>query len=248
MIARGDPRAARNAAIALSSPRANSIAGPHRKCACPSLDSLSERRVSLLVILFGLLVYIPFAGTYGLHDPWETHYAEVARQMAVRGDFISLWWPGAPDRSRSLLVEAGAVVLDHEPVAADVRARASARRGRWRCRRAPSGRCALPFCLFGVLGIYAVYLCVSRFVSRRAGVMAAVVTATSPLYALVSRQAMTDMAFVGPMTMALALGALALFDDEDVPLPRREARLGRPQARPGRTTRCSTSRPGCSWS
>ena len=34
------------------------------------------------------------------------------------------------------------------------------------------------------------------------------------------------MAFVGPMTMALALGALALFDDEDTPLPRREARLG----------------------
>ena len=56
----------------------------------------------------------------------------------------------------------------------------------------------LPFCLFGVLGIYAVYLCVSRFVSRRAGVLAAVVTATSPIYALVSRQAMTDMAFVGP--------------------------------------------------
>ena len=56
----------------------------------------------------------------------------------------------------------------------------------------------MPFILFGVLGIYAVYLCVSRFVSRRAGVLAAVVAATSPLYALVSRQAMTDMAFVGP--------------------------------------------------
>ena len=56
----------------------------------PSLNSLSERRVSLLVILFGLLVYIPFAGSYGLHDPWETHYSEVARQMAVRGDYISL--------------------------------------------------------------------------------------------------------------------------------------------------------------
>src|SRR5262249_6968268 len=38
---------------------------------------------------------------------------------------------------------------------------------------------------------------------------------------------MTDMAFVGPMTMALALGALALFDDDDIPLRRREARLGR---------------------
>ena len=67
----------------------------------------------------------------------------------------------------------------------------------------------------------------SRFVSRRAGVLAAIVCGTCPLFALVSRQAMTDMAFVGPMTMALALGALALFDDEDTPLPRREARIGR---------------------
>src|SRR6185503_4683825 len=61
-----------------------------------SLDRLSERQVSLLVILFGLLLYVPFAGGYGLFDPWETHYGEVARQMAVRGDYISLWWPGAP--------------------------------------------------------------------------------------------------------------------------------------------------------
>jgi hypothetical protein len=34
------------------------------------------------------------------------------------------------------------------------------------------------------------------------------------------------MAFVGPMTMALALGAMALFDDDDTPLRRREARIG----------------------
>jgi 4-amino-4-deoxy-L-arabinose transferase-like glycosyltransferase len=192
----------------------------------PSLNSLSERRVSLLVILFGLLVYIPFAGSYGLHDPWETHYSEVARQMAVRGDYISLYWPGAPIdpehfwskpvlsfwiMSLSLL----AFGLGHSPSGT----LALSTRAEWAVRT--------PFVLFGVLGIYAVYLCVSRFVSRRAGVLAAVVAATCPLYALVSRQAMTDMAFVGPMTMALALGALALFDDEDIPLPRREARIGR---------------------
>jgi 4-amino-4-deoxy-L-arabinose transferase-like glycosyltransferase len=192
----------------------------------PSLDSLSERRLTALVILFGLLLYIPFAGSYGLHDPWETHYSEVARQMAVRGDYISLWWPGAPidpDHfwSKPVLsfwimsLSMIAFGLGH-PASGTM---ALSTRAEWATR--------LPFCLFGVLGIYAVYLCVSRFVSRRAGVIAAVVTATCPLYALVARQAMTDMAFVGPMTMALALGALALFDDEDTPLRRREARVGR---------------------
>ena len=73
-----------------------------------------------------------------------------------------------------------------------------------------------------MLGIYGVYLVTSRFVSpARRACCAALVVATSPMYSLVARQAMTDMAFVGPMTMALALGALALFDDEDEPLPRR---------------------------
>jgi 4-amino-4-deoxy-L-arabinose transferase-like glycosyltransferase len=59
-------------------------------------DRIGERRTALAVILFGLLLYLPFAGSYGLWDPWETHYAEVARQMTTRGDFISLWWPGSP--------------------------------------------------------------------------------------------------------------------------------------------------------
>src|SRR5262245_33065604 len=60
------------------------------------LDRLTQRQMVLLVLGFGVLLYLPFAGTYGLWDPWETHYGEVARQMAKRGDYISLWWPGSP--------------------------------------------------------------------------------------------------------------------------------------------------------
>ena len=90
----------------------------------------------------------------------------------------------------------------------------------------------------GALGIWSVFLVTARFMGRRAGILAALVLATSPMYALVSRQAMTDMAFVGPMTLALALGALALFDDDDAELPRRQR--GKSGRSAGRTTRCST--------
>src|SRR5690349_14077818 len=41
------------------------------------------------------MVYIPLAGNYGMWDPWETHYGEVARQMLEKNDFISLWWQGS---------------------------------------------------------------------------------------------------------------------------------------------------------
>jgi 4-amino-4-deoxy-L-arabinose transferase-like glycosyltransferase len=190
------------------------------------IDRLSERQMALLVILGGLLLYIPLAGTYGLWDPWETHYAEVARQMTHRGDYISLWWPGSPRDPEvfwskpvlsfwlmSLAMRLAGIGL---PTGAPGEM-ALGTRAEWAAR--------VPFCLMGVLGIYAVYLVTARFVSRRAGVLAAVVVATAPMYSLVARQAMTDMAFVGPMAMALALGAMALFDDDDVVLPRRGRRF-----------------------
>jgi len=182
-------------------------------------DRFSDRQMSLGVILFGLLLYVPLAGTYGLYDPWETHYGEVARQMTTRGDYISLWWPGSPidpDHfwSKPVLTFWIMSVFMHlfGLGQADGASIALGTRAEWAMR--------LPFCLMGVLGIWAVFLCAARFAGRRAGVIAALVLATSPLYFLIARQAMTDMPFVGPMTMALALGFFALFDDRDEELPR----------------------------
>src|SRR5437667_992421 len=200
-----------------AAPRASSV-----------FDRLSERQMALLVILIGLLLYIPFAGTYGLWDPWETHYSEVARQMTYRGDFISLWWPGSP---RDLDVFWSKPVLSFWLMSIGMHIAGIGLRGGDPAEMVTSTRAEwavrTPFCLMGVLGIYAVYLVTARFVSRRAGVLAAVVVATAPMYSLVARQAMTDMAFVGPMAMALALGALALFDDQDDLLPLRGRRRWR---------------------
>ncbi len=190
---------------------------------------LGERQVALLVslavIVGGLLLYIPLAGTYGLWDPWETHYSEVARQMTHRGDFISLWWPGSP---RDPDVFWSKPVLSFWLMSIAMRVAGvglpNGSPGEMAVGHAAEWAARVPFCLMGVLGIYAVYLVTARFVSRRAGVLAAIVLATAPMYSLVARQAMTDMAFVGPMAMALALGALALFDDSAEPLPRRGQR------------------------
>jgi 4-amino-4-deoxy-L-arabinose transferase-like glycosyltransferase len=178
--------------------------------------------MTLLVIAIGLLLYIPLAGTYGLWDPWETHYSEVARQMTKRGDFISLWWPGSPRDAdvfwskpvftfwlMSIGMHIARIGLPGNPAGE----MALLSRTEWAVR--------VPFCLFGVLAMWGVYLVVSRFFSRRAGFLSALVMATSPMFLLIARQAMTDMAYVGPMTMALALGTCALLDVEDEVLPRR---------------------------
>ena len=174
----------------------------------------------ILVILFGLLLYLPFAGSYGLWDHWETNYGEVARQMVTRGDFISLWWPGSPIDPEVFwskpvlsfwLISLSLYVFGLGHPAAGTFAISS--RPEWALR--------LPFLLMSLLALVGVYLAVSRFVSRRAGLLSVLALATFPMFSLVARQAMTDMAFIGPMTMALSLCALALFDDQDQELLRR---------------------------
>jgi 4-amino-4-deoxy-L-arabinose transferase-like glycosyltransferase len=194
--------------------------GPAPAPARGLLERPSPLAMNVGVILFGLMLYLPFAWSYGLFDPWETHYAEVARQMAERGDYISLWWPGAPIDAEHFWSKP---VLSFWLMSLSMRLHGVGHGGpdELAVSTLPEWAVRLPFCLLGVLGIWAVYLLLDRLVSRRAGVLGAVVLGTSPLYSLVARQAMTDMAFVGPMTMALALGALALFDDEDRELPRR---------------------------
>jgi 4-amino-4-deoxy-L-arabinose transferase-like glycosyltransferase len=185
------------------------------------LDRLSDRQMYLLVAAAGLLLYIPLAGTYGLWDPWETHYGEVARQMTKRGDFISLWWPGSPRDQEvfwskpvltfwimSLAMHVAGVGLP----GGDPSEMAIGWKAEWALR--------VPMCLFAVMAILAVYGLVSRFVGRRAGLLSALVLATSPMFSLIARQAMTDIVFVGPMATALCLGAFALYDDDEA-LPRR---------------------------
>jgi len=179
----------------------------------------------IFVLLIGALLYLPFAGSYGLFDPWETHYGEVGRQMARRNDYISLFWPGSPldtDQFWSKPVLSFWLISLSMKVFGIGGGGLSA--GEFALSTRPEWALRLPFCLMALLALLGVYLPVSRFVSRRAGVLSVLALATFPLFSLVARQAMTDMAFIGPMTLGLGLCALALFDDKDEELPRRKWR------------------------
>lgn len=194
---------------------------------------------ALAVLAFLALLYVPFTGNYGLWDPWETHYGEVARQMAARNDWISLWWPGSPQDPPSGVFFSKPVLtfwlmaislklfgLGHaDPSHFDEMV--VGWRVEWALR--------LPFVLLGIAGVLATYHLVRRLASRRAALWAAVVLATSAQWALITRQAMTDMPFVVPMTVAIVCAGLALIphrrnsDDPGAPLfdmtaelPRRE--------------------------
>lgn len=188
------------------------------------LAGRSVWQLTLLVAAGTLLLYVPFAGSYGLWDPWETHYSEVARQMTKRADFISLWWPGSP---RDPEVFWSKPVLTFWLLSLGMHLFGVGLRG------GPAGEMALshrvewavrlPMCALGAVAVAAVFYLAARFINRRAGLLAAVALATMPMFSLIARQAMTDMPFVAAMAVALCLGALALLDAEVLTgdLPRR---------------------------
>jgi 4-amino-4-deoxy-L-arabinose transferase-like glycosyltransferase len=205
---------------------------PAVKKAFDWLTATSERRIACALALLCAMIYIPLAGNYGMWDPWETHYGEVARQMLERNDFVSQWWPGSPqDRMEfwskpvltfwlmALSMKTFGLEWGAHPDPSQI---ASSWRVEWASR--------LPFVLLSIIAVYYVYQLVQRLAGRRAGALAALVLATSSQWALITRQAMTDMAFVSPMTIALALAGLGILLPEaerERELPRKSFSVGK---------------------
>ena len=191
----------------------------------------AEKRIALALVCLCTMLYIPLAGNYGLWDPWETHYGEIARQMAQRNDWVSLWWPGSPqDRSEVFhkpVMHFWLMALSMKAFGLEwAHAAANQMVADWR----PEWACRLPNLLLSLAALWSIWVLVSRLAGRRAGALATLVLATSTQWALITRQAMTDMPFVSPMTIALAFAALALIGPEEErerALPRGELRVAR---------------------
>ena len=184
--------------------------------ACAALLPAAWRRPGLFVFVVVAAVYLPWLGTWSLTDPWETHYGEVTREILSRDDWISLWWAQEDwFWSKPIWIfwaEALSMALmgipyepDHFPLHAE-----------WAIR--------LPHALLAIGASLATYGAVGRIFGRRAGVLAALALATAPHFFLIAHQAITDMPFVGNMTIALMLLALALADDPEAEV--RPYRLG----------------------
>jgi len=190
----------------------------------------AEKRIAFALLCLCAVLYIPLAGNYGLWDPWESHYGEVARQMAQRNDWISLWWPGSPqDRaefwSKPVLTE-WLMALSMKLFGLEwAHAPANQMVADWR----PEWAVRLPGVLLSLASVWAVWKLVTQLAGRRAGALAALILATMSQWALITRQAMTDMPFVSPMTIALCFAGLALIgpaEEFEAELPRRPLPLG----------------------
>ncbi len=145
------------------------------------------KRPGFWVVLMAGLVIMPLLGSTGLWDPWETHYAEVARRMLTDGDWITLRWRQEMFYSKPVGIF-WLMAISFKLFGINA----------WAAR--------LPFALIGILGVWLSYRFVSKITDTRRGLWAAGVLATTPFYYIISRQAITDIPFA-----VFMLGALGSF-------------------------------------
>ncbi len=190
--------------------------------------SLAHRH-GFWVLALGLVTGLPRLGAFSLIDPWETHYAEVAREMIERRDFISPWWANEGwFTSKPVLIfwlEAASMVAlgvrtGPDQVLAGVNGAAH-----------PEWAIRLPGFVLALVGAYILYYGVSRTCGRRAGAMGGVALLTMPGYALLSHQALTDMPLIASMAASMGLLLRALNTADAAQVERWSVRLGNRTAR-----------------
>jgi 4-amino-4-deoxy-L-arabinose transferase-like glycosyltransferase len=169
------------------------------------------RRPGFWVVTLAASLTFPTLGAHSLVDPWESHYAEVAREMLARGDWISTFWAHegwfTSKPVLSLWLQALAMracFVHHEPGRVLEGAFGDLARPEWALRT--------PFVALSIASAYLLFKAVSRARGARAGVLGALVLVTAPQWLFVARQTMTDAPLVAGISAALgfyALGALA---------------------------------------
>lgn len=185
------------------------------------------RSPGLWLLAIAILLYVPMLGSFGLIDPWETHYGEVAREMLARSDWLSLWWAhegwffSKPVLSFWLQGLSFLFLgVQYEPG----RMLASAGEGHF---PQPEWAARLPLVVLSLLALYLAYRAVAAVFGARAGFLGGFVLLTSPYWFFLSRQSMTDMTYVAPLTGSIALMALGLSSDPEKLVEAYEIRFGR---------------------
>lgn len=167
------------------------------------------RKHGFWVVAVGTIVGLPRLGASSLVDPWETHYAEVAREMIERRDFVSPWWANEgwfmSKPAFTFWVEAASMkLLGVHTGPNEVLASGGGRLAH------PEWAVRFPAFAFALVGSYVVYATVARVVGRRAALIGAIALWTAPGFAILAHQAITDMPLVIGATASLGLVLVAL--------------------------------------
>lgn len=151
--------------------------------------SSGTRRIWLCVLVLSLLgfaLYLPRLGTSGLWDPWEPKYAQTAREMAERDDWIIPHYRG-DERLNKAPLTYWLIAISHAALGVTETA------------------ARLPSALLAVLGAAVLGFAFTARGRPLEGLMAGAVLLTSPQWLLTGRFATPDMPLASFLGLTLAL-------------------------------------------
>ncbi|MDQ3336998.1 MAG: hypothetical protein M4D80_17695 [Myxococcota bacterium] len=172
-----------------------------------------------IVIALAAALYVPGIASYSLLDPWETHYGEVARTMLQEHDYVHTKWNGTTNSElRDIEGFRSKPVLMFWMMAAGLQAVGVGDDGGYSGEMVDSARVMfgmrIPFVACAIAGLALLWWMLARLVNRRVAWLAFLVVATTPMFCLIARQAIPDMAMVACTMGAIALFAMAVEDGE----------------------------------
>ena len=154
------------------------------------MNKLMKRPILPVIIFLALSWYLFFfrLDAMGLTDPDETFYAQTAKEMLSKGEWLTPQIFGKPQFEKPIffywLVELSFKVFGVNDMAA-----------------------RLPSAVFGTLGLAAIYLLGNLLFNKRTGLLAVVILGVSVEYVILARACVTDMTLFSLML----LGALFFF-------------------------------------
>lgn len=140
------------------------------------MDRFLKRPLVAVVLLIIICAYMFFfqLGKLALTDPDETFYAQTAREMTAKNEWVTPYLYGNPQFEKPILfywlVEGSFKLFGVNEFAA-----------------------RLPSAAFGTAGVIAIFFLGSLFFNKRAGFLSALILATNIEYVILSRACITDM-------------------------------------------------------
>ncbi|MGB2706095.1 MAG: glycosyltransferase family 39 protein [Candidatus Omnitrophota bacterium] len=128
----------------------------------------------IILVLFSASLFLIGLGAMPLTDPDETFYAETAKEMLNRREFLTPYIFGKPQFEKPPLYYWSVMLSFMAFGVNEFSARASS-------------------ALFGILGVIGIYLLGKLLINKRTGFFAGIVLATSIKYLILSRACVTDM-------------------------------------------------------
>ncbi|MDB5108793.1 MAG: glycosyl transferase [Candidatus Binatus sp.] len=135
------------------------------------------------VTAISIAIFFSHLGSYGLWEPDEARYAEIAREMATGGSWI------VPHLNYVAYVEKPPLLYWLTTISFHIFG-------------INEFAARLPVAISALIGVLATYLFTLRTFGRRRAILAAAILATSPIYAVMAQVLTTDMLLTAMVTVA----------------------------------------------